>query len=63
MCENAAMQMEEGVIVPSPFEDACKYCGYKGICDFSAVTPRETGKIDEETVALAIKEGEENAES
>lgn len=63
MCENAAMQMEEGVIAPSPFEDACKYCGYKGICDFSAVTPRETGKIDEETVALAVKEGEENAES
>lgn len=32
MSENVAKEVEEGVIVPSPYENTCDYCGFKAIC-------------------------------
>ena len=56
--ELAAEQMNEGVIVNSPYEGECRYCQYKSLCDFSEVKERKLGKVEKDTIEQAVK-GEE----
>ena len=58
MCEQGAIRMQDGVIVPSPYDNACAFCEYKGMCggEFSAV--RKLRGVDENIIYDACK-GEE----
>jgi ATP-dependent helicase/DNAse subunit B len=55
VCEKGAEQMLQGVIVPSPYTETCKYCAYKGIC-LEEVNERSVGKVDKFTICDALKE-------
>ena len=58
--ELAVTQLQDGVIVPSPYEDVCKYCKYKGICKNAGEDVRKIGKVLSETIAKATKGGEQD---
>lgn len=45
----AAKRMDEGVLVASPFNDACKYCEYKAMCDVDEQSIRKVGCVSEKT--------------
>lgn len=53
--ERAAIRMEEGVIINSPYEGECEYCGYKSMCDIASVKERSLLSVDKETVIDAVK--------
>ena len=44
--------MQDGSIAIEPYEDACKYCGFKGLCRFemSKKDYKEVEKLDAEKV-------------
>ncbi len=58
----AAKRLCEGVIVPSPMENACKYCDYKGMCDGEFAIIRTKNTVDENTIIQAVK-GERDGET
>ncbi len=48
-----AEQIANGVILPSPAEDVCEYCDYKGMCEFCAdlsSTERVVKKVEKNTI-------------
>ena len=53
--------MEEGVIIPSPYEKVCEYCKYGALCGMSE-KERTVGSVSETTISQAIKGGEENVD-
>ncbi len=55
ICEKGAEQMLDGVIVPSPYENTCEYCAYKGVCLEDAKS-RKTNGVDKFTICDAVKE-------
>lgn len=56
MCENATEQMASGVIAQTPFDGACTYCAFKGMCDFTDTFTRKIKSVDEEIIDQSIKE-------
>ena len=58
----AAKQLCEGVIVPSPAKEACKYCDYKAMCKSAFVGEREERTVTSKTIIDAVKGGAENGE-
>ena len=54
--ELATSQLKEGVIVPSPYENTCDYCDFKGICQQIKERARTLGKISADTIVKANKE-------
>ncbi len=36
VCESGAEEMQKGCFIPSPSNDACEYCKYKGLCGYDA---------------------------
>ena len=58
--EAAVKNMSDGVIVASPYENACEYCEYSALCGVKDATPRSVGTVDESTFN-ADKGGERNA--
>ena len=40
-------EITDGVIVPSPYEGACSYCKYLGICGYNEESDERTRKIEE----------------
>ena len=59
--ELAAKRMSEGVIVASPYLGACRYCEFKGLCDYTSVKERSLKKVDETVIQKAVKGEDENA--
>ena len=59
MCENATEQMATGVIAPSPIDNECKYCTYKGLCGFADLYSRQVGKVDATVIEGGIKGGKD----
>lgn len=57
--ELSAMRLSEGVIVPSPYGETCKYCKFKGICTNANDKQRLLQAVKERTITNAIK-GDEN---
>ena len=55
----AVKRMEEGVIVPSPYQGTCDYCDYKALCGGVGI-PRSVEKVSEKTFTDATQGGEEN---
>ncbi len=53
---NACKEILEGYIVPSPYENACEYCIYKGVCGFDKQSGRTVQNITKETILEAINE-------
>ncbi len=58
----AAKQLCDGVIVPSPAKDACKYCDFKAMCNSTFVAEREERTVTSKTIIDAVKGGKENGE-
>lgn len=59
MAEQAAKQMEEGVIVPSPYSGVCEYCEFSATCK-KALKPRKVTGVDAEFIeesARTIEDG------
>jgi len=56
--ELAASQLSDGVIVPSPYENTCDYCEFKGICKQQKQMARKIGAISKETIVKAKRESE-----
>ncbi len=56
--ELAALQLMDGVIVPSPYENTCEYCQFKGICKQEKQMARKVGVISKDTIVKAKKESE-----
>lgn len=53
--ESAVMNMKDGVIVPSPFDNTCEYCEFKSMCSGGG-EKRTVGKVSDQTIARAVKE-------
>ena len=41
------LEITDGVIVPSPYEGACDYCKYLGICGYSEESDLRTREVSE----------------
>ena len=44
-CDLAVRRLNEGVIKPSPYENACEYCEYATLCGARDITPRSLGSV------------------
>ncbi|MBQ3596437.1 MAG: PD-(D/E)XK nuclease family protein [Clostridia bacterium] len=60
MSEQAVGQMMDGVIVPSPFGDACKYCPYTAMCESDQVASRKVKTVHETLIRQAVEKESEN---
>ncbi len=63
LCENAVEQMDSGVIASSPFDGACDYCNFKGMCQREFFDERKVLKVDNEVIEKALLTGEKDAQS
>ena len=61
MAEKAAEQMEDGVIVPSPYKNECEYCEYAALCG-GGLAPRKVKDVDADFIAQCVA-AENNAEN
>lgn len=55
MSENAAKQMDDGVIVASPFEKTCEYCSYKALCGREREEGRKVRTVHEQDIYESVK--------
>ena len=53
--EKAVSQIEQGVIVASPYKKVCTYCVFKAMCNQTNPEEREVGTVNEQTVYDAVK--------
>ena len=56
--ERAVSRLEEGVIVPSPYERACEYCPFAGVCGAPGEFARSLCGVTDEVIEQA---GEDTA--
>lgn len=56
MAENGVRDITDGVIISSPYDEACKYCDYKGLCrhDDSCDRTRKTKDVKSKTILNAM---------
>ena len=57
--EKAVNQINDGIIVASPYKDVCKYCAFKAMCNQDNPDQREVGSVTEQTVYDSVKGEEE----
>ena len=57
--ENAARELDEGVIVPSPFGDTCEYCEFRALCGAEDPEKRSVKSVDGATIEKAVNGEEE----
>jgi ATP-dependent helicase/nuclease subunit B len=57
VASTAVENMMQGVMIASPYNDACKYCEYGAFCSFNG-TPRSVGKVTKDTITKAEEGGE-----
>lgn len=55
-------ELIEGFIEPTPYEDSCKYCKYKGMCGHDEEVDGKVRKVNAyyEVIEKAVKEDDEN---
>ncbi len=58
MSENAIKDMKNGVIVPSPYENACEYCEYKALCGVEEPKVRKVRSVKSDDIYDALHGGE-----
>lgn len=61
VCQKAIEQMDDGVIVSSPYGEACKYCKLGGMCQRETVEERTLSKVDKNVLVKSVLSGEEDA--
>lgn len=61
VCQKAVEQMDDGVIVSSPFLEACRYCKLSGMCQKELLEERTLSKVDKNVLTESVKDGEEDA--
>ena len=44
-CDLAVRRLNDGVIKPSPYENACEYCEFSTLCGARDITPRSLGSV------------------
>ena len=54
LAEQAARQLKDGVIVPSPYDATCQYCDFAGICK-QTLAKRKFPAVDTEFIAESAK--------
>lgn len=63
LAENAVFNIADGVIVPSPYQGACNYCEYGGICGFdedAGYKERKISGVKPKTIVEAAFSDEKN---
>ena len=55
LAENAAKEMMEGVIIPSPFKNACEYCPFSAVCGKAENSERTVRSVTEDCVAESAR--------
>lgn len=60
LAEQAEKSMNDGVILPTPYENVCEYCEYNSLCGYEGGR-RKIGKVDGETFINATDGGDSNA--
>lgn len=66
--ENAARELDDGVIVASPFGDVCEYCEFRALCRAEEPEKRSVKSVDDSVIEQATSEtdktykNEENGE-
>ena len=58
--ELAVEQLKDGVIVASPYSNACSYCEYKGFCNSDSQLIRQLESVKGETIIDASEGGKQN---
>lgn len=53
--EKAVSQIDQGIIVASPYKNTCTYCPFKAMCNQTNPEEREVGSVSEQTVCDAVK--------
>ena len=59
LAEQAAEQLSDGVIVPSPYAGTCAYCDFAPMCR-KALAERKVSGVDTEFIAESVKDAGEN---
>lgn len=62
--ENCIDEIRSGYCAPSPYENACDYCAYGGMCGFSTeegMAHRKVSKVSKETIIDAVDESEKSS--
>ncbi len=57
--EKAVNQINDGVVVVSPYKNVCTYCTFKAMCNQVNIEEREVGSVTEQTVCAFLKGEEE----
>ena len=59
--EKAKEEIRSGQFMPNPYDGACQYCAYAGICGFnSQVTPcRKEGTVNSKEIIRIVREERE----
>ena len=55
LAEQAAKQLKDGVIVPSPYSGTCEYCDFAAICG-KKLSGRKVSGVDTEFIAESVKD-------
>ncbi len=59
--ENCIDEIRSGYLSPSPYENACNYCDYAGMCGFSTeegMAERKVPKVNKQTIIDAVDSSE-----
>ena len=57
--EKAVSQIDDGVIVASPYKGVCEYCSFNAMCNQINPKEREVTSVSEETICDSVKGEEE----
>ena len=57
MSNRAVERLQEGVIKPSPYENACDYCEFSALCGEKDVCARSIGALDKSVFEHAVNNG------
>ena len=60
LSEKAVLQMQQGVIVSSPYEKTCDTCPYIAMCQKEEFSPRKVRTIHEDAFYTALQGGKDN---
>ena len=58
VAKQAKSELKSGYVEPTPYEGACKYCEYGGICGFNTCKekPRKVGEVQVEEIVNTVRE-------
>ena len=62
LAEQAATQLDDGLIVPSPYEGTCAYCEFSAICG-QKFKERKVSGVDTEFIAESARCAESQGEN